>query len=87
VNIDGVHSIADFKVIEIMDNIQPHPMLMGLEWAFENYVIINMNKREMIFEVGYLKVVTSLDPREGKRYMLRKIYAIILLKHFQILLG
>jgi hypothetical protein len=36
VNIDGVHSVAYFEVIEIVDNSQPYPMLMGLEWAFEN---------------------------------------------------
>jgi hypothetical protein len=68
-NIDGVHSIAYFKVIEIVDNSQPYPMLMGLEWAFENHVIINMKKREMIFEVGDLKVTAPLDPTKGKRYI------------------
>jgi hypothetical protein len=35
-NIDGMCSVADFKVIEIVDNIHPYPTLMGLEWAFEN---------------------------------------------------
>jgi hypothetical protein len=35
-NIDGTHSVEDFKVIEIVDNSQPYLALMGLEWAFDN---------------------------------------------------
>ena len=55
VNIYGVHNIEDFKSIEIVDNSQPYPVLMGIEWAFDNQMIINLKKREMIFEVGDLK--------------------------------
>jgi hypothetical protein len=69
VNIDGVHSVADFEVIEIMDDSQPYPTLMGLEWDFDNQEIINLKRREMIFEVGDLKVTAPLDPTEGKRYI------------------
>jgi hypothetical protein len=36
VNIDGVHSVEYFEVIEIMDDNQLYPTLMGLEWAFDN---------------------------------------------------
>jgi hypothetical protein len=53
-----VHNIADFEVIKIMDDSQPYPTLMGLEWAFENQEIINLKRREMIFEVGDLKFTT-----------------------------
>jgi hypothetical protein len=41
-NIDAVRSVADFKVIEIVDDIQPYLALMGLEWTFDNQVIINI---------------------------------------------
>jgi hypothetical protein len=61
VNIDGVCRVSYFKVIEIMDDSQPYPALMGLEWALDNRVIINLKRREMIFEVEDLKVTTSLD--------------------------
>jgi hypothetical protein len=69
VNIDRVHSVVDFKFIEIVDKSQPYPVIMGLEWDFENQTIINLNKREIIFEVGDLKVTAPLDPTEGKRYI------------------
>jgi hypothetical protein len=68
-NIDGVHSVEEFEVIEIMDDSQPYPTLMGLEWAFDNQVIINLKRREMIFEVRDLKVTAPLDPTKGKRYI------------------
>jgi hypothetical protein len=31
VNIDGVRSVVDFEVIEIVDDSRPYPTLMGLE--------------------------------------------------------
>jgi hypothetical protein len=33
-NIDGVHTVVYFEVIEIVDDSQPYLALMGLEWAF-----------------------------------------------------
>jgi hypothetical protein len=36
VNIDGVHNVADFELIDIVDEIQPYLALMGLEWDFDN---------------------------------------------------
>jgi hypothetical protein len=69
VNIDGVCNVTCFEVIEIVDNDQPYPMLMGLEWAFNNQPIINLKKREMIFEVGEMKVIVPLNPKEGMRYI------------------
>ena len=65
-NIDGVRSMADFEVIEIVDNSQLYLALMGLEWAFDNQAIINLKKREMIFKVRDMKVTPPLDPSEGK---------------------
>jgi hypothetical protein len=52
-----------------VNDSQPYPTLMGLKWAFDNQEIINMKKREMIFEVEYLKFTTPLDPIERKRYI------------------
>jgi hypothetical protein len=69
VNIDGVRRVEDFEVIEIMDDSQPYLVLIGIEWEFDNQVIINMKRMEMIFEVGDLKVTAPLDPTEGKRYI------------------
>jgi hypothetical protein len=68
-NIDGLRSVADFEVIKIVDESQPYLSLMGLELDFDNQVIINLKRREMIFEVKYLKFTTLLDPLEGKQYV------------------
>jgi hypothetical protein len=68
-SIDGVHSVENFEIIDIVDDSQPYPTLMGLEWAFDNQTIINLKRREMIFEVRDLKVTTPLDPTKGTRYI------------------
>ena len=68
VNIDGVHNVAYFEVIEIVDDSQPYPDLMGLEWAVDNQEIIKLKRREMIFEVRDLKFTAPLDPSEEKIY-------------------
>jgi hypothetical protein len=36
VSTDGLHSLANFEVIEIVDKITPYLTLLGLYWAFEN---------------------------------------------------
>ena len=36
VDIDGVNTLADFEVIEIIDDSNPYPSLLGIEWVMEN---------------------------------------------------
>src|SRR5271155_5504632 len=50
VDIDGVSTLADFEVIEIIDDSNPYPALLGIEWALDNYVVINLKRRHMTFE-------------------------------------
>ena len=45
VDIDGVCTVADFEVIEIIDDSNPYPALLGIEWAMANATIINLKKR------------------------------------------
>ena len=68
VDIDGVCTVADFKVIEIIDDSNPYPSLLGIEWAMENAVVINLKKRHMTFKGKYLRVIVPLDPSQGERY-------------------
>ena len=50
VDIDGVQSLADFEVIEIIDDSKPFPALLGIDWDFDNLVVINLKKKQMTFE-------------------------------------
>jgi hypothetical protein len=65
VNIEGVKTKVDFEVIEIMDESDPYPALLGIDWAFDNNVVLNLKKRQMSFETDTLCVVMPLDPYEG----------------------
>jgi hypothetical protein len=42
IDMDGVHTKADFKVIEVVDDTTPYPTFLGLDWTFYNHAIINL---------------------------------------------
>jgi hypothetical protein len=68
VDIDGVRTFANFEVIEIVDENFPYPALLGIHWAFDNYTVVDLKKRHMIFERNVLRVIAPLDLDEGPRY-------------------
>jgi hypothetical protein len=67
--LDGVHTMAYFEVIEIVDATSPYPTLLGLDWAFDNQAIINPKTRKMTFESGKYRVIAPLDISEGERFV------------------
>ena len=68
VDIEGASTLADFEVIEIVDDINPYPPLLGIDWATDMNDVINLKKRKMIFEKKSLCIIVPLDPVEGLRY-------------------
>ena len=68
VDIEGMSALADFEVIEIVDDIKPYPALLGIDWATDMNGVINQKKWKMIFENKSLRVIVPLDPIEGLRY-------------------
>ena len=50
VNIEGVSALADFEVIEIVDDSNPYPVLLGIDWAIDMNGVINLKKQTMSFE-------------------------------------
>ncbi len=67
VDIEGACPIADFEVIEILDNSNPYPALIVIDWEFDMNTIINLKKHSMTFEKKGLRVIVRLDPTEGVR--------------------
>ena len=67
-DIEGASTLADFKVIEIVDDNNPYPALLGIDWAIDMNGVINLKKHKMIFEKKSLRVVVPLDPVEGLHY-------------------
>lgn len=65
VDIEGASAHADFEVIEIVDDSNPYPKILGIEWAIEMNEVINLKKRKMILNKKSLQVVVPLDPTEG----------------------
>ena len=60
--------VGRFEVIEIMDDSNLYPMLLGIDWAINMNGVINLKKQMMSFERKSLRVVVPLDPTEGLRY-------------------
>ena len=56
-------------MIEIVDDNNPYPVLLGIGWATDMNGVINLKKHKMIFEKKSLHIVVPLDPTEGLRYM------------------
>jgi hypothetical protein len=61
VDLAGVNIVADFEVIEIMGDKDPYPSFLGIDWAYDNYVIIVPKKESMTFKVDGMKLVQPLD--------------------------
>jgi len=68
VDIKGMSALADFEVIEIVDDSNPYPALFGINWATDMNVVINLKKQNMIFENKSLRIVVLLDHVEGLHY-------------------
>ena len=68
VDIEGASALADFEVIEIVDDNNPYPALLGIDWSINMSGVINLKKRTLSFERKTLRVVVPLDPAEGLRY-------------------
>jgi hypothetical protein len=69
VDLDGVHTVEDFEVIEIVDGTKPYPELLGLDWVFDNQVVINLNISRMTFESDEYTFISPLVPSEGERFV------------------
>jgi hypothetical protein len=68
IDINGVRKFRDFKVIKILDDNYPYPVLLGIDRAFNNLTIVNLKKRIITFEGNGLKFIAPLVPDEGHRY-------------------
>ena len=55
-------------MIEIVDDKNHYPVMLGIDWVTDMNGVINLKKRKMIFEKKSLRVVVPLDPSEGARY-------------------
>ena len=50
VDIEGASMLEDFEVIEIVDDRNPYPVILGIDWSTNMYRVINLKKWKMIFE-------------------------------------
>ena len=51
-----------------MEDANPYPALLGLDWEIDMGGVINLKKCSMVFENKGMCVIVPLDPAEGARY-------------------
>lgn len=68
IDIEGASALGDFEVIEIVDDRNPYPALLRIDWAIDMNGVINLKKHMMSFERKSFRIVVPLDPAEGSRY-------------------
>ena len=87
-----MHTFVDFEFINIVNDMNPYAVLLGIDWAIDNQTIINFNKIILSFEDDEMRVVSPIDPLERQRYVelvysegqgdyLDHIYNVITLKY------
>ena len=64
IDIEGLRTFANFEVINIEDDKNPYPALLGIDWAIDNQTIINFKKMILSFEDDEMRVVSPIDPLE-----------------------
>ena len=64
-DIEGLCTFVDFEVINIVDDNNPYPTLLGIDWSMENKTIIKLKRRILSFEDYGMRVVAPLDRLEG----------------------
>ena len=57
VEVEGLRTYADFEIINIVDDTNTYPSLLGIDWAIYNQMIIKLKKQILLFEYFEIKVV------------------------------
>jgi hypothetical protein len=68
IDVTGVKTVVVFEVIEIIGDKDPYPALLGINWDYDNYAVIDLKRDTMTFEADEIKVVQPLDLYVGPRY-------------------
>ena len=69
VEVENLRTYADFEVIDIVDDTNPYPALLGIDCVIDNETIINFKKIIFPFEDYEIRLVAPIDPLEGERYV------------------
>ena len=68
VEVEGLGTYVDLEVIDIVDDTNPYPTLLRIDWVIYNHTIINFKRIILSFEDSEIRVVAPIDSLEGQRY-------------------
>ena len=67
--VEGLRTYANFEVIDIINDTNPYPAVLVIDWEIDNQTIINFKKRILSFEDSKMRVFVPIDPIEGQCYV------------------
>ena len=56
-------------MIDIINDTNPYPKILGIDWVIDNQTIINFKIIILSFEDYEIRVVAPIDPLKGQRYV------------------
>ena len=65
INIKGLHTFTNFEVINIIDDTNPYPTLLGIDWSIDDHTTINFKKSILSFKDHEMRVVSPINSLEG----------------------
>ena len=77
VDVEVMNTYAKFDVIEVVDGGGSYPVLLGIRWANDSMEVINFKKWMMTFENQEIRVISLMDPNEGRRYIEPMKYEVV----------
>ena len=66
VDVEGMKTYADFDVLEVVEGGGSYLALLGIGWANDSMAVINFKKWMMTFENQDIRVISPMDPNEGR---------------------
>ena len=60
---------VNFDVIEVIEDGGSYPPLLGIGWSNDSMPVINFKKCIMTFENQDVRVISPMDPHEGRWYI------------------
>ena len=81
IDIDGSSMLANFEVIDIIDDSYPYPTFLGFDWAYDIDVIINLKKTQMIFEIIVPELLCTLKSMSSMSMGMLSLIRYIILLH------
>lgn len=73
IDIEGVSTMDDFELIQIIDDINPYPVLLRIDWAIDMIGAIKLNKRTSHLNRNHFELQCRWTLKKGRATLSRSV--------------